>query len=193
MNKKIIALSLFLTIGLISCETSKKEKHTNKLEIAKQYYKAIANSDSATLNILLTDSLLTKETDYDYEQTFSKEEYIGDWLKWDSVFNPTYKVLEIEQDKEIVKAKISKVDKRINLLHEGPTVWSAVIRFEADKIISIERSNVIFNDKVWVENRTNLINWIDANHPELNGFINGQTKSVGMKYLKAIELYNNKE
>lgn len=194
MNK-IIVLSLFLTIGFISCKTSEKEKEkqTDKLKIAKQYYKALDNSDSALMNTLLTDSLFTKEIDYDYEQTFSKKEYIEDWLKWDSVFNPTYKILEIEQDNQIVKAKISKMDKRINLLHEQPTVWNAVIRFDTDKIISIERSNVIFNDKVWERNRTKLLSWIDDNHPELKGFLNGQTEAVGMKYLKAIELYNNKK
>ena len=190
MNK-IVVLLFLIAIGFISCKNSEKE--IGKLEIAKQYYKALDNSDSAVMNILLTDSLLTKETDYDYEQTFSKKEYITEWLKWDSVFNPTYKVLEIEQENETVKAKISKVDKRILLLHEEPTVWNEVIRFDSDKIISIERKNVIFNDKTWERNRTKLLSWIDENHPELNGFLNGQTESVGLQYLKAIELYVNKK
>ena len=188
---KIVMLSIFLTIGFTSCKTSEKE--IDKLEIAKQYYKALDNSDAAIMDIVLTDSLLTKEMDYAYEQTFSKKEYIENWLKWDSVFNPTYEVLEIEKEGETVRATISKKDVRILLLHEKPTVWNAVLRFNADKIISIERSNVIFDDKTWEKNRTKLINWISNNHPELNGFLNGQTESVGKKYLKAIELYSNKE
>ncbi len=191
--KKIIVLVLFLAIGFVSCKTSEKEKEVDKLEIAKQYYKALNDSDSAAMRLLLTDSLLTKETDYDYEQTFSKKEYIDDWLQWDSVFEPTYKVLEIEQDNEIVRAKISKVDQRIILLHEEPTIWRAIIRFDAGKIVSIDRSNVLFNDAIWGENRTKLLNWIDANHPELNGFLDGQTKDMATKYLKAIQLYNNRE
>lgn len=190
MNK-IIALLLLFAIGIISCKTA--EKKIDKLEIAKQYYMALDNSDSAAMKILLTDSLLTKETDYEYKQTFSKKEYTEGWLKWDSVFNPTYKILEIKQENDIVKAKISKVDKRINLLHEKPTVWSAIIRFDSDKILSIERKNVTFNDKTWERNRTRLLEWINENHPELNGFLNGQTESVGMQYLKAIELYTNKK
>ena len=190
MNK-IILLILLLTFGFTSCKNSEKE--IDKLEIAQQYYKALDNSDSTVMNILLTDSLLTKETDYDYEQTFSKKEYIEEWLKWDSVFNPTYKILEIKQENEIVKAKISKVDKRIILLHEEPTVWNEVIQFDSGKIISIERKNVVFNDKTWERNRTKLLSWIDENHPELNGFLNGQTESVGMKYVKAIELYNKEK
>ena len=190
MNK-ILALSLFMTFGFISCKTPAKEKKTDKLEIAKQYYKALDNAEGALMNSLLADSLLTVEADYDYEQIFSKRAYIDDWLKWDAVFKPTYKVLEIAEEDEIVKAKISKVDKRIKLLHEEPTVWNAIIRFDADRIVSIENSNVVFNDEVWERNRSKLLKWIDENHPELNGFLNGQTESAGMRYLKAIELYED--
>ncbi|GAA4278057.1 hypothetical protein [Aquimarina mytili] len=189
--KKIIILSFFLTIGFISCITS--EKKIDRLEITKQYYKALDNSDGVTMKILLADSLHTKETDYNYEQTFSHKEYIEKWLKWDSVFDPKYKILEIDQENEIVKVKISKEDKRIRFLHEEPTVWSAFIRFDTDKIISIERKNVVFKDKVWERNRTKLLNWVDQNHPELNGFIYDQTEKGGMKFLKAIELYKNRK
>jgi len=190
MNK-IIVLSLLLAIGFVSCKTT--DKKIDKLEIAKKFYKALDNSDGTIIKKILTDSLLTKETDYDYKQTFSKKEYIENWLKWDSVFRPKYKILEIEQENEIVKAKISKIDKRIKLLHEKPTVWNSIIRFDGDKIISIERTNETFNDKIWERNRTKLLNWIDGNHPELKGFLNGQTESTGIKYLKVIELYKNKK
>ncbi|AXT59182.1 hypothetical protein D1816_02070 [Aquimarina sp. AD10] len=189
--RKIIILSFFLIIGFISCKTS--ENKVDKLEIAKRYYKALDNSDGTAMKILLTDSLMTKEMDYDYEQTFSQNEYINKWLKWDSVFDPTYKILEIKQENEVVVAKVSKIDKRIRFLHEGPTVWSAVIRFNVDKISSIERKNVTFNENTWGENRTKLLTWIEKNHPELNGFLYDQTKSGGIKYLKAIELFKNKK
>ena len=69
-----------------------------------------------------------------------------------------------------------------------------VIRFDKDKITSIETTKyVIFNDSLFVANREKLLNWVDENHPELGGFINDQTKTGGMKYLKAIELYENKK
>ncbi len=189
-NTVFFLLSIFV---FISCKTSEREKKIDRLEIVEHYYKALDNSDGAALDTLLTDSLLTKEMDYDYEQRFSKKEYIENWLKWDSVFDPTYEILEIEQENETVRAKISKVDTRILLLHEEPTVWHAIIRFEADKIISIENSNVIFNDKTWERNRTELLNWIDNNHPELNEFIHDQTELGGMNYLKAIDLYKSKK
>jgi len=110
MNKTIILL-LLLTIGFISCKNSEKE--IDELVIAKKYYEILDKSNVSGIEILLTDSLLTKETEYDYEQKFSKKEYV-EWLKWDSVFEPTYEILEIEQENGIVKAKISKMDKRIS-------------------------------------------------------------------------------
>ncbi|TNJ43595.1 hypothetical protein KFZ70_00445 [Tamlana fucoidanivorans] len=190
MNKFTVLL-LLITIGIISCKNSEKE--IDKLEIAKKYYKILDKSDVTGIETLLTDSLLTKETEYDYEQTFSKKEYV-EWLKWDSVFEPTYKILEIGQENGTVKAKISKTDKRISFLHKEPIVTDQVIHFDKDKITSIETTKyVIFNDSVFVKNRDGLLNWIDKNHPELNGFIHDQTKTGGMKYLKAIELYENKK
>ena len=190
MNKTIILL-LLLTIGFISCKNSEKE--IDELVIAKKYYEILDKSNVSGIEILLTDSLLTKETEYDYEQKFSKKEYV-EWLKWDSVFEPTYEILEIEQENGIVKAKISKMDKRISFLHKEPIVTNQIIRFDNDKIMTIETTEyVIFKDSLFVENRERLLNWIDKNHPELNGFIHDQTESGGMKYLKAIELYKNKK
>ncbi|WP_438423283.1 hypothetical protein [Aquimarina macrocephali] len=190
MNK-IIVLSLLLAIGFISCKTSEKE--IDKLEIAKQYYKALDNSDDSGIVTLLTDSLLTKEREYDYEQTFSLKEYV-EWLKWDSVFDPTYEILQIELENGIVKAKISKIDKRIFFLHEEPIVTNQIIRFDSGKITRVETTKyVIFNDTTFVKNRSEFLNWIDKNHPELNGFIHDQTETGGLKYLKAIELYKNRK
>ena len=188
---KIIVLSCLLVIGLISCENS--EKQIDQLAIAKNYYKALDNSDDSGITHLLTDSLLTKETEYDYEQTFTLKEYV-EWLKWDAAFDPNYEILEIAREGETVKAKISKIDKRISFLHEAPIVTNQVIRFENDKIISIETTQyVVFNDSLFIKNRDDLVSWVDENHPELNGFLYDQTEAGGMKYLKAIELYQSKK
>lgn len=190
MNKFTVLL-LLITIGIISCKNSEKE--IDKLEIAKKYYEVLDKSNVSGIETLLTDSLLTKETEYDYEQTFSKKEYV-EWLKWDSVFKPTYKILEIGQVNGIIKARISKTDERISFLHKKPIVTDQIIRFDGDKITSIETTKyVIFNDSIFVKNRDKLLSWVDKNHPDLNGFINDQTKTGGMKYLKAIELYENKK
>ena len=115
------------------------------------------------------------------------------FLKWDAVFDPSYKILEIEQQDEIVKAKISKMDKRIFFLHEEPFITNQIIQFQKNKIISVATEYVNFNEKTWGKNKTELLNWINENHPKLNGFIHDQTETGGLKYLKAIELYKNKK
>ncbi len=187
MNK-ILILSLFITMGFVSCKNS--EKGIDKIEIAKQYYSVLDNSDYSGINAWFADSLITKEGKY--EQTYSQNEYL-EFLKWDSVFDPSYTILEIEQQDEIVKAKISKMDKRISFLHEEPFITSQVIRFQKDKIITVATDYVNFNEKTWERNKTELLNWIDKNHPDLNEFIHDQTETGGIKFLKAIELYKNRK
>ncbi|MEO8772729.1 MAG: hypothetical protein ABI371_00230 [Gelidibacter sp.] len=190
MNK-IIVLSLFLTFGFISCKTSEKE--IDKLEIAKKYYKFLDSSDGSGMFALLGESIVVRENEDDYEENFSKEGYL-EWLEWDSVFDPTYKILEIEQENETIKAKISKIDKRIFFLHDEPMVWNEIIRFDNNKIVRVDRIRYEdFNVAIFIKNRDELLSWIDENHPELNGFLNAQTKSVGMKYLEAIELHQSKK
>ena len=191
---KIIFSSLLLTIVFISCKTSKKVEdiETSKIEIAKQYYKALDDSDSSGMLTLLGDSIVIRENADNYEERFSQKGYTV-WLEWESVFEPTYKILEIEEENEVVKAKISKIDKRISFLTEEPMVWNEILGFDNNKIIRVERIEYeVFNVSKFIENRERLVNWIDENHSELSGFLYPQTKPVGMKYLKAIELYNNK-
>jgi hypothetical protein len=113
-------------------------------------------------------------------------------LEWDSVFDPTYKILEIEEENQVVKAKISKIDKRILFLNEEPMVWYEIVRFDNNKIVQVERIEYeVFNVEKFLKNRDGLVNWIDKNHSELSGFLFPQTRSVGLKYLKAIEMYEN--
>jgi len=182
---KNIVLYLLLAIGFTSCKNSEKE--IDKLEIAKRYYKVLDDSDTSGIRALLTDSLLTNESDY--EQAFSKAGYV-EWLQWDSVFDPTYETLQIEQENGIVKAKISKIDKRILFLHEEPIVTNQIIRFDDGKISSIETTDYVnFKDTTFLKNRSAILSWTGENHPELNGFINDQTKKGGLNYLKAIDFY----
>jgi len=188
MNKTIAILSL-LIFGVLSCKNSETE--FDQVEIAKKYYEVLDQSDASGIKALLTDSLLTQETEYDYEQTFSQQEYI-EWLKWDSVFKPTYQILEIRSENGAVEAKISKTDKRINFLHREPIVTKQILRFEEGKIVSIETNKyLIFNDSLFVANREKLLSWIAENHPELDSFIHDQTEAGGKRYLEAIALYES--
>lgn len=187
---KTILLSLLLIFGIISCKTP--ENQIDKLNIAKKYYNALNNSRGSEMKELLSDSLVYYIPDYDYKQTFYREKYLEDWLKWDSVFDPTYKILQIEESNGMVNATISKIDKRIFFLQQKPFITHETLKFKNDKIIAKETKYINFNENLWEKNKTELLDWIANNYPELNGFINDQTETGGLKYSKAIELYNNR-
>ena len=186
--KKTLYIFLALAISFANCKRVPSENEN--LEIARKYYQALDHSDGKEMNFLLADSIATVETEYNYRQTFSRNQYVQDWLRWDSVFRPAYTVLEISQEKELVRARISKIDVRIQFLHGEPTVWSEILRFKDGRIAHIERTNEVFNEKTWQENVSDLESWVKDNHPELNGFLYDQTIEGGIKYLKAIDLYN---
>ena len=187
MNK-ILMLSLCITIGFGSCKNP--EKGIDKIEIAKQYFNVLDTSNYSGISAWCPDTLTTKEGEY--EQTYTQSGYL-EFLKWDAVFDPSYEILEIEQQDGLVKAKISKMDKRIFFLHEEPMITHQVIRFQKDKINSITIDYLNFNTATWERNKNGLLSWIDENHPELNGFIYDQTEAGGLKYLKAIERYKNRK
>ena len=112
MNK-IIILALLLNVGLISCKSP--EKKINKLELAYKYYHVLNTSDYSEIKTWFADSLITKEGAY--AQSYSQSEYL-EFLKWDAVFDPNYKIIAIDKQEGTIKTKISKIDKRIVFLHE---------------------------------------------------------------------------
>ena len=187
MNKSITLL-LLLIIGFISCKNSEKE--IDRVEITKQYFKTLNDSDYPKMSNWMTDSLKTIEGEY--QTKYSKSDYL-EFLKWDSVFEPHYEILEIDQKDGIVRAKISKTDKRIFFLHKKPFITNQIISFQKDKIINIKTDYLNFDYPTWEKNKRELLSWTDKNHPKLNGFINDLTEDGGLKFLKAIELYNNKK
>ncbi|WP_179352579.1 nuclear transport factor 2-like protein [Winogradskyella vidalii] len=190
-HHKLFTLFLLLALGFLSCKTS--DNNTNQLKIAKTYYTALNTADTATMTTLVSDSIVIREQEDNYEERFSNAGYIQ-WLIWDAVFKPTYKVLELKQDGDTVKAKISKIDTRLLFLHEEPMVWYETIQFDNHQIKHVVRTTYeVFHLDKFLKNRSLLTNWINKNHPELNGFLQDQTVVGGVKYLKAIELYSNTE
>ena len=183
-------LILVLILGFSACKNPEKE--IDHLALTNRYFEILDASKTSEIENLLLDSLVTRETDYDYTYTFSKAAYV-EWLRWDSVFNPNYKILNIEQDSAVVKVRVSKMDTRINFLHKAPIVTDQEFHFKDDKISTIVTTKYVeFNDSIFVKNRETFLNWMDQNHPDLNDFIFDQTKAGGLKYLKAIKLYKNK-
>ena len=189
--KHILILGLSVILAMVSCKSSEKEIDT--LSMAREYYAFLDSSEGSKMAALLGDRIVIRESQDNYEEDFSRKEYL-EWLEWDSVFEPTYKVLEIERNNGSVRARISKLDKRIFFLQGEPMVWNEIIRFDNEKIARVERIEYeVFNVEKFLKNRDGLVNWIAENHPELNGFLYDQTAAGGMAYLKAIELYKKRE
>ena len=183
MKKYIPLITSFILLGLIGCN-----KTTSPIETAKSYYKALDQSDFETLSPLLADSIVSKEIVY--ETMFSKKGYI-ELQRWDSVFRPTYKMLEIEEIDGRVKAKISKSCPRILFLNGEPIVTEETMTFNEGKIDSvIIDTYVVFNAQRWDSVRSKLVNYINQNHKHLNGFLHDQTVKGALDYTDAIQLFN---
>ncbi len=186
MKKYILSIVLSVLFGLIACNRS-----PSPLETAKTYYNALDQSDFETLSPLLADSVVSKEIVY--ETVFSKKGYL-ELQQWDSVFGPTYKILDIEEIDGKVKAKISKSCPRILFLNGEPVVTEETITFSNGKIDSVViDAYLMFNTKRWDSVRSKLVNYIDQNHEHLNGFIYDQTVKGALNYTEALNLYREYE
>lgn len=166
-------------------------KNEDKKALVREYYQAMNDSDYAKVIGFFQDSIRFNEMSY--KRTFSKSEY-HQLFAWDSVFHPTYKILELEERGDELHLLVSKECERINFLHEGPFFTNEVFKIEEGAINQIDVVEYVdFNDSIWAVKRENLISWADKHHPELSGFIHDQTKEGAMKYKKAIDLFKNRK
>lgn len=180
MNARIIGYFILISV-LIACQSSQKE------QLAQDYYQALDESDFTGIVRLQLDSVRVKEGQY--TSVYSVGDYVN-WFQWDSVFQPSYKILDMRTTEEGIEIKVSKDDPRIQFLNERPLVTKEQLQIKAGKIYSLEVLEYIsFNNEQWDANREKLVSWVDKNHPELNGFINDQTLKGGLDYLKALDLY----
>ncbi len=188
-NLKQTAPVLLLLI-LISCNYLSSG---DKMDIAQKYYEALNESSSAKIRGLLYDSLLTQIPEYDYNIQYSKKDYVENWLKWDSVFQPTYKVLALNVKNGNVVATVSKTDKRISFFMQKPFLTRETLKFKKGKIEGIETKYLNFDEKTWGTNREQFLAWVSKNYPEYEGFINDQTEAGGLKFMELLNRYQNKD
>lgn len=184
--KKVVALFFCLVVA-VSCMHHNKE--IDKAQIAENYISALNNSDYTKVAEMFLDSIRFNEMDY--MRTFTKEGY-RDLIQWDSVFHPTYQILDRKEMGDEIHLKVSKTCDRIMFLQGEPFISREVIKFKEGSIYSIDIVDYVdFNDSLWIANREDLVSWIGEHHPELNGFIYDQTKKGAINYLKAMELYRS--
>ena len=152
-----------------------------------EYYQALNESSFEKISSLYFDSVRVNEGIYSIVYS------IGDfkhWFQWDSVFQPTYKVIEINRSDNEVNIIVSKKCVRTLFLNGEPTVTKETLTFKEGKIFSVQiKESISFNNKLWDENREDLVGWINENHPQLNGFIHDQSLNGGLNYVTALNLY----
>lgn len=186
----IIRLTFFLSVLLLSsCENANSE--SDHAQIIQEYFAALNNSNYGKAADLLSDGFTLYE--FDIEQVKGKE----DWhrqFQWDSVFSPTYEIIELNEVDDQVEVTVSKICDRIRFLHDEAIVYKNSFEFDEDKISSEKTyENIIFDESKWQSRRDTLVVWIDKNHPGLSGFVYNQTIKGGQDYLKAIELYGSEK
>jgi hypothetical protein len=113
-------------------------------------------------------------------------------FKWDSVFQPTYRIVEIEELDSQIVATVSVESLRFEFLRNNPLTCKHKISFKGRKISKLEALGCIDADwGLWQKERDSLVNWIHIYHPELDGFIHDLSMNGALNYLKAIDLYKS--
>ena len=185
MRTATYAILLLLVISACS------SKETSHIATVKNYYSGFNNGDYKLIETQLSDSLTI--TEGDYVMNFTPETF-ETHFKWDSVFVPRVKIINIEQQENDLLVTISASSKRFEFLRNNPLVTKHLVHFTNGKISRIDNVDFINTDwKLWTEQKEGLTQWIVNNHKELDGFMIDQTLQGGLNYLKAIDLYTNRE
>ena len=179
---------IFLSPSFLSCDNP-IEKSDQK-STYKNYIDALNQSDLTKASSYISENFILSEL------TFIQTNDKSDWFiqyKWDSVFQPNYKIIEIVETDSNLIVTMSKICNRIRYLHNEPTIIKSVIDFENGKISKDNTYEYkVFDFNRWQSKRDSLVLWISINHPSLDGFIYDQTIEGAQNYLKAIDLYTNK-
>lgn len=173
---------------VITCCTNQKLGHK---ETVTAYYKAFDSGDFEKINSVVYDSITIVTGDF---ITPLNRDSFYTFYKWDSIFKPSYELLEIEEKNNDIIATITQNNIRNEFLKNNPLKLKVKVSFVSDKITKLEELNYIdVNWNIWAQHRDSLVSWIKINHPELDGFVNDMTMQGAINYKKAIELYNGRE
>lgn len=184
--KKLIVLivSALLVLG---CALKKSQKK----ETTAKYFNARNSVDFKEIKGLLSDSLTVVEGDY--KMIYSKDSYY-EVFKWDSIFQTTYEIVKLKEIDNHIIASISLSSIRNKFLKNDLMTCQFKLSFKSGSISKIESLDCKdANWEIWQKRVNILVNWIQDNHPELNGFIHDMTMNGAKNYVKAIYLYESNE
>ena len=180
---KNILLFLFLVCFFTGCNN--QQPHFKKT--VTTYFQARDASNYNKLKTVISDSINLIAGDYimPYSRASFYEQF-----KWDSVFKPSYKIMELEEQNNQIIVSVSMGNIRNAFLKNNSMTCDYKISFTAGKISKIEEldcKNVDWG--IWAQQRDSLVDWIKVNHPKLDGFVNDMTVIGAINYVQAIELY----
>lgn len=178
---------IFILLVTIVLLTNCDNLQLNHKETVKQYYNAFDSGNFNALNAIINDSITIVSGDF---ATHYNHDSFHVFFKWDSIFKPSYQILDLEEKNTDVIVTITQKNIRNEFLKNNPLKFKVKVTFENEKISRIEELEYIdvnWND--WTQKRDSLENWVELNHQTLNGFINDMTMKGAINYIKAIELY----
>ncbi|TDT46622.1 hypothetical protein CLV90_0677 [Maribacter spongiicola] len=184
---KNIILILFIIGALNSCD-NKKISHK---EAVSTYYKALDSGEFNKIKEVIHDSITLISGDF--VMPFDKNTFY-EFYTWDSIFKPSYEVIELVEENDDVIATISQKNIRNAFLKNNPLKLNVKISFVSGKITKIEELDYIdVNWDTWSQRRDSLVSLVIVKHPKLDGFVNDMTMKGAVNYLKAMELYKTQE
>ncbi len=180
----------FILITCIFFLAACTSKGISSAETVKQYYTAFDAADFARMLPLVSDSLTIAEGDY--ATTYSHDSFY-EQFKWDSIFQPSYELIDIAEEEGSIIATVASSSVRYEFLKNNPLTCRFSITFSGAKISRIDVLDCPDADwGVWEAERELLVSWVSENHPELDGFIHDLSMQGAINYMKAIELYENR-
>ena len=160
-------------------------------EVAEQYFQARNSMDFEVIKGLVNDSITVIEGDY--VMPYSHKDFY-EVFQWDSVFQTKYKIVGVEEIDEHVIATVDLTSIRNKFLQNDRMTCQFKLSFQSGKISEIQSLDCRnANWEIWQERVQLLVNWVDDNHPELNGFIHDMTMDGAENYIRAIQLFEASE
>jgi len=185
--KKYIFLYLTICLVLVSCGETKM----SPTGIVEAYYEGFENGNFGQIRKVIGDSISIKSGDY--VSSYSRNSFYN-FFKWDSVLQTRKKLVELDTSGSEVITTISYSSARYQFLNNNNLTCSYKIIFKDEKISLLEELDCPnANWPAWEKQVNELVEWIKIHHPELDGFINDLTMQGGINYMKALQLYKNRE
>lgn len=156
-------------------------------ETVTEYYNARDTGDFKKLKTVVSDSITMISGDY--VMPYTRESFY-EQFKWDSVFKPSYDIIELEEENNQVIVTVAQANIRNEFLKNNPLVYRVKISFVSGKISKLEDLEDVGTDwNVWLKKRDTLVGWVKKNYPEQDGFVNDMTMKGAMDYVNVIDLY----